>query len=364
MLEAQFDMHEITKIKVVGVGGGGSNAVDRMISAGLKGVEFIAINTDGQVLAHSLADQKLQIGLKLTHGQGAGGNPEIGYQAAEENRDEILRVLKGADMVFITAGMGGGTGTGAASVVAEVSKDMGALTIGVVTKPFAFEGRRRATQAEAGISRLRDKVDALITIPNERLIKIIDKKTSLLDAFKMVDEVLRQGVQGISELIIVPAIINLDFADVSSIMRNSGSAIMGIGYGQGEGRAREAAKMAISSPLLEMSIQGARGVLLDIAGGPDFTLFETDEAAAIIAEAADPEANIIWGARIEEKLKDQVRITVVATGFDQSSPKTPYFDKNSRIEVQTQKGFAAKLAMPKAEEALDGLSVPPFLQKK
>ena len=270
MLEAKFDMNEITKIKVVGVGGGGSNAVDRMISAGLKGVEFIAINTDGQVLAHSLADQKLQIGLKLTKGQGAGGNPQIGFQAAEESREELERVLKGADMVFITAGMGGGTGTGAASVVAEVAKELGALTVAVVTKPFGFEGRKRSAQADGGIERLKDKVDSLITIPNERLTKVIDKKTSLLDAFKMVDEILRQGVQGISELIIVPAIINLDFADVQSIMKDSGSAIMGIGYGQGDGRAVQAAKMAISSPLLEMSIEGARGVLLDIAGGQCF----------------------------------------------------------------------------------------------
>ncbi len=363
MLEAKFDMNEITKIKVVGVGGGGSNAVDRMISAGLKGVEFIAINTDGQVLSHSLADQKLQIGLKLTKGQGAGGNPQIGFQAAEESREELERVLKGADMVFITAGMGGGTGTGAASVVAEVAKDLGALTVAVVTKPFGFEGRKRSAQADGGIERLREKVDSLITIPNERLTKVIDKKTSLLDAFKMVDEILRQGVQGISELIIVPAIINLDFADVQSIMKDSGSAIMGIGYGQGDGRAVQAAKMAISSPLLEMSIEGARGVLLDIAGGPDFTLYETDEAAAIIAEAVDPDCNIIWGARIEDKLKDQVRITVVATGFEQKV-KNPYFDKSGKVEFHTEKERVTMRAEGRPVEQKFGLNVPPFLQKK
>lgn len=364
MLEAKFDMNEITKIKVVGIGGGGSNAVDRMISAGLKGVEFIAINTDGQVLAHSLADQKLQIGIKLTKGQGAGGNPQIGFQAAEESREELERVLKGADMVFITAGMGGGTGTGAASVVAEVAKDLGALTVAVVTKPFNFEGRKRASQADGGIERLKDKVDSLIIIPNERLTKIIDKKTSLLDAFSMVDEILRQGVQGISELIIVPAIINLDFADVQSIMRDSGSAIMGIGYGQGDTRAVQAAKMAISSPLLEMSIEGARGVLLDIAGGPDITLFETDEAAALIAEAVDPDCNIIWGVRVEEKLKDQIRITVVATGFEQQA-KHPHFDKNAIHEFQTERDRAKLRSEGRPPEpAQFGLNVPPFLQKR
>lgn len=362
MLEVQSDMQEITKIKVIGVGGGGSNAVDRMIAAGLKGVEFIAVNTDGVVLEHSLADQKLQIGTKLTHGQGAGGNPDIGLKAAEESRDELARVLKGADMVFVTAGMGGGTGTGAAAIVAEVAKELGALTISVVTKPFAFEGRRRAAQAEEGITKLREKVDALITIPNDRLMQVIDKKTTLLDAFKMVDEVLRQGVQGISDLIVVPGIVNLDFADVKSIMRDSGTAIMGIGYGQGEGRAVQAAKMAISSPLLETSIEGARGVLLNIAGGPDLTLYETTEAAEIITQAVDPDAQIIWGTSIDEKLKDQVRLAVVATGFDQKQ-RSPYFDPNKKPEMRDERTISMAMKQNQAKSGAD-FSVPPFLQKK
>lgn len=362
MLEIQSEMQEITKIKVIGVGGGGSNAVDRMIAAGLKGVEFIAVNTDGVVLEHSLANQKLQIGSKLTRGQGAGGNPEVGLKAAEESRDEIARVLKGADMVFVTAGMGGGTGTGAAAVVAEIAKSLGALTISVVTKPFHFEGKRRSSQADGGVSRLREKVDALITIPNDRLMQVIDKKTTLLDAFKMVDEVLRQGVQGISDLIVVPGIVNLDFADVKSIMQDSGTAIMGIGYGQGEGRAVQAAKMAISSPLLETSIDGARGVLLNIAGGPDLTLFETTEAADIITQAVDPDAQIIWGTSIDEKLKDQVRLAVVATGFDQKN-RSPYFDPNKKPEIHDDR--QVNLAYRQAQNKQNAeFSVPPFLQKK
>lgn len=362
MLELQSEMQEITKIKVVGVGGGGSNAVDRMIAAGLKGVEFIAINTDGVVLEHSLASKRLQIGSKLTRGQGAGGIPEIGFKAAEESREEIAAALKGADMVFVTAGMGGGTGTGAAAVVAEIAKGLGALTISVVTKPFNFEGKRRSAQADGGIGRLREKVDALITIPNDRLMQVIDKKTSLLDAFKMVDEVLRQGVQGISDLIIVPGIVNLDFADVKSIMQDSGTAIMGIGYGQGEGRALQAAKMAISSPLLETSIDGARGVLLNIAGGPDLTLYETTEAADIITQAVDPEAQIIWGTSIDDKLKDQIRLAVVATGFDRQS-KSPYFDPLKKNEISGRERLNM-LYQAEGDKKGSEFSVPPFLQKK
>lgn len=362
MLELQSEMQEITKIKVVGVGGGGSNAVDRMIAAGLKGVEFIAINTDGVVLEHSLAGQRLQIGDKLTKGQGAGGNPEIGLQAAEESREEIAKAIKGADMVFVTAGMGGGTGTGAAAIVAEIAKSQGALTISVVTKPFNFEGKRRSTQALGGIERLREKVDALITIPNDRLMQVIDKKTSLLDAFKMVDEVLRQGVQGISDLIIVPGIVNLDFADVKSIMQDSGTAIMGIGYGQGENRAQEAAKMAISSPLLETSIDGARGVLLNIAGGPDLTLYETTEAADIITQAVDPDAQIIWGTSIDEKLKDQIRLAVVATGFDQEK-RVPHFDSQRKRDLNELEKLNAALHRAQGKQDAE-FSVPPFLQKK
>jgi len=362
MLEVQSEMQEITRIKVIGVGGGGSNAVDRMIAAGLKGVEFIAINTDGVVLEHSLASQKLQIGTKLTKGQGAGGIPEVGLKAAEESRDEIARLLKGADMVFVTAGMGGGTGTGAAAVVAEIAKSLGALTISVVTKPFHFEGKRRSVQADGGIGRLREEVDALITIPNDRLMQVIDKKTTLLDAFKMVDEVLRQGVQGISDLIVVPGIVNLDFADVKSIMQDSGTAIMGIGYGQGEGRAVQAAKMAISSPLLETSIDGARGVLLNIAGGPDLTLFETTEAADIITQAVDPDAQIIWGTSIDEKLKDQVRLAVVATGFDQKA-RAPYFDPNKKPELHDDRNLNAAFRQAQSKQNAE-FSIPPFLQKK
>ncbi|MGZ4678335.1 MAG: cell division protein FtsZ, partial [Acidimicrobiia bacterium] len=303
-------------IKVVGVGGGGGNAVNRMIDAGLKGVEFIAVNTDAQALLMSDADVKLDLGRELTRGLGAGSDPEVGRQAAEDHRGEIEEVLRGADMVFITAGKGGGTGTGGAPIIAEVAKSIGALTIGVVTRPFTFEGRRRSVQAEQGIQTLKEKVDTLIIIPNDRLLQVSDEKTSMLNAFKMADEVLLQGVQGITDLITTPGLINTDFADVKMIMTNAGSALMGIGYASGDGRAVAAARSAISSPLLEASIEGARGILLNISGPSDLGLFEVNEAAEIISEAAHPDANIIFGAVIDDSLGDEVRITVIAAGFD------------------------------------------------
>jgi cell division protein FtsZ len=303
-------------IKVVGIGGGGCNAVNRMIDAGLKGVEFIGVNTDAQALLMSDADVKLDVGRELTRGLGAGSDPEIGQQAAEEHREEIEEVLKGSDMVFITAGKGGGTGTGGAPIVAEVAKAAGALTIGVVTRPFTFEGRRRSVQAETGIQRLKEKVDTLIIIPNDRLLQVSDEKTSMLNAFKMADEVLLQGVQGITDLITTPGLINTDFADVKMIMTNAGSALMGIGFASGEGRAVNAARSAISSPLLEASIEGARGILLNVSGPSDLGLFEVNEAAEIISRAAHPDANIIFGAVIDDALGDEVRITVIAAGFD------------------------------------------------
>ncbi len=303
-------------IKVVGIGGGGVNAVNRMIDVGLKGVEFIAINTDAQALLMSDADVKLDIGRELTRGLGAGANPDVGRQAAEEHRDEIEEVLKGADMVFITAGKGGGTGTGGAPIVAEIAKSLGALTIGVVTRPFAFEGRQRAVKAEQGIANLKEKVDTLIVIPNDRLLDVGSATTSVLEAFRMADEVLLQGVQGITDLITTPGLINLDFADVKAVMTDAGSSLMGIGQARGEGRAAQAAKSAISSPLLEASIEGARGVLLNIAGGSDLGLFEVNEAASIISDAAHPDANIIFGAVVDDTLGDEVRVTVIAAGFD------------------------------------------------
>ncbi len=303
-------------IKVVGIGGGGVNAVNRMIEVGLKGVEFIAINTDAQALLMSDADVKLDIGRDLTRGLGAGANPEVGRQAAEEHRDEIEEVLKGADMVFITAGKGGGTGTGGAPIVAEIARSLGALTIGVVTRPFSFEGRRRAVQADAGIQRLKEKVDTLIIIPNDRLLTVSNDKTSMVNAFKMADEILLQGVQGITDLINTPGLINTDFADVRMVMNNAGTAIMGIGTASGEGRAVNAARAAITSPLLEASIEGARGILLNIGGGTDLGLFEVNEAAEIIHGVAHPDANIIFGSVIDDSMGDEVRVTVIAAGFE------------------------------------------------
>jgi len=308
-------------IKVVGIGGGGVNAVNRMIDVGLKGVEFIAINTDAQALLMSDADVKLDIGRELTRGLGAGANPDVGARAAEDHAEEIEEVLKGADMVFVTAGEGGGTGTGGAPVVAKIARSLGALTIGVVTRPFAFEGRRRANSAEEGIAALRDEVDTLIVIPNDRLLSISDRNVSVLDAFKQADQVLLQGVSGITDLITTPGLINLDFADVKSVMANAGSALMGIGSARGEDRSVAAAEMAVSSPLLEASIDGAHGVLLSIAGGSDLGLFEINEAAALVAQAVHPEANIIFGATIDDALGDEVRVTVIAAGFDGGTPK-------------------------------------------
>lgn len=314
-------------IKVIGVGGGGSNAVNRMIAAGVQAVEFYALNTDCQALNASLASQCIPLGSELTRGLGAGANPEVGEKAAEESRKEIQKALQGADMVFVTAGMGGGTGTGAAPVVAECAKEMGALTIGVVTKPFSFEGRRRMMQAEQGILKLQEKVDALITIPNDRLLQVIDKRTPMVEAFKIADDVLRQGIQGISDLIKMPALINLDFADVRAIMENRGTALMGIGYAKGEeqsGAAVAAAEAAIKSPLLEASIDGARGVLINVIGGPNLTLFDVNEAANIIHNAADPEAMIIFGAMIDDTMGDEVRVIVIATGFEGNPTSSTY----------------------------------------
>ncbi|EME96426.1 cell division protein FtsZ [Streptomyces mobaraensis NBRC 13819 = DSM 40847] len=316
-------------IKVVGIGGGGVNAINRMIEVGLKGVEFIAINTDAQALLMSDADVKLDVGRELTRGLGAGANPDVGRKAAEDHREEIEEVLKGADMVFVTAGEGGGTGTGGAPVVANIARSLGALTIGVVTRPFTFEGRRRANQAEDGIASLRDEVDTLIVIPNDRLLSISDRQVSVLDAFKSADQVLLSGVQGITDLITTPGLINLDFADVKSVMSEAGSALMGIGSARGDDRAVAAAEMAISSPLLEASIDGARGVLLSISGGSDLGLFEINEAAQLVSEAAHPEANIIFGAVIDDALGDEVRVTVIAAGFDGGQPPA----KGSRDKV-------------------------------
>ena len=306
-------------IKVVGIGGGGVNAVNRMIEEGLKGVEFIAINTDAQALLMSDADVKLDVGRELTRGLGAGANPDVGYKAAEDHREEIEEVLKGADMVFVTAGEGGGTGTGGAPVVAQVARSLGALTIGVVTRPFGFEGKRRAAQADAGIERLRSEVDTLIVIPNDRLLSISDRHVSVLDAFKAADQVLLSGVQGITDLITTPGLINLDFADVKSVMSGAGSALMGIGSSRGDDRSVAAAEMAISSPLLEASIDGAHGVLLSIQGGSDLGLFEINEAAQLVANSAAPDANIIFGAVIDDALGDEVRVTVIAAGFDEAA---------------------------------------------
>lgn len=351
-------------IKVVGVGGGGTNAVNRMVDAGLKGVEFIAVNTDAQALLMCDADVKIHIGGKITRGLGAGADPEVGRQAAEESRDELREALKGADMVFVTAGKGGGTGTGGAPVIAEIARELGALTVGVVTRPFTFEGRKRASQAETGIDTLSKKVDTLIIIPNDRLLQVVERRTSIIEAFKVADDVLRQGVQGITDLITVPGLINLDFADVRTIMKNAGSALMGIGVANGENRGVEAARAAISSPLLESSIEGATGVLLNITGPSDMGLFEVNEAAEVIASAADGEANVIFGAVIDEALKDEMRVTVIATGFD-------------RRLIEAREGAAPATEQEKAEDdALvpgereqfemneDILDIPPFLRGK
>jgi cell division protein FtsZ len=363
MLEFDVDMEQFAQIKVIGVGGGGNNAVNRMIESQLKGVQFVAINTDKQALFTSKAEYKIQIGDKLTRGLGAGANPDIGKKAAEESRDDISQALQGADMVFVTAGMGGGTGTGAAPVVAQIAKEMGILTVGVVTKPFTFEGKRRMQHAEMGIEQLKDKVDTLVTIPNDRLLQVAEKKTSIMDAFKIADDVLKQGVQGISDLIAVPGLVNLDFADVKTIMFEQGLAHMGVGKGvSGENRASEAAKQAIQSPLLETSIQGAKGVLLNITGGQNLGLFEVNEAAELVAQAADPDANIIFGAVIDENLKDELIITVIATGFENN--------KRNVEKVLTNKEHQSEVAEDKNEveenddSVNDDLDIPTFLRRR
>lgn len=320
--DVETTFENLANIKVIGVGGGGNNAVNSMINANVRGVEFIAVNCDAQALMLSKAETKIQIGEKLTKGLGAGANPEVGEKAAEESRDQIVEALKGADMVFVTAGMGGGTGTGAAHVVAECAKEIGALTVGVVTKPFSFEGRRRMNQAENGIVNLKAKVDTLITIPNDRLLQVIDRRTSMLDAFRIADDVLRQGVAGISNLIAVPGLINVDFADINSVMANAGTALMGVGTAKGEGGVKAATEAAIKSPLLEASIEGAQGVLINVTGGKDLSLFEINDANLVVTEAVDPNANIIFGAVIDESLEDEIRVTVIATGFEKKVPTT------------------------------------------
>src|ERR671915_762492 len=353
-------------IKVVGVGGGGTNAVNRMIDAGLSGVEFIACNTDAQALQMTDADIKLNIGHNLTKGLGAGANPQIGQGAAAESRDDIKEALKGADMVFVTAGEGGGTGTGAAPVIAEIAKnEIGALTVGVVTRPFGFEGAQRARQSQEGIERLREMVDTLIVIPNERLLSIVERRTSILDAFREADNVLRQGVQGITDLITIPGLINLDFADVRTIMHEAGSALMGIGEASGENRAAEAAKNAISSPLLEQSVEGATGIPLSITGGSDLGLFEVNEAAEIIQSAADSQSNIIFGAVIDESLGDLVSVTVIATGFEGTPGRLPMFAEDTtgrrreprRRDVTMDEGQRSSL-----EISEDEIDIPSFLK--
>ncbi len=316
MLDFETNLEGLANIKVIGVGGGGNNAVNRMIEHGVQGVEFLAVNTDAQALNLSKAETRMAIGGKLTRGLGAGGNPEVGKKAAEESREQIQEVLNGADMVFVTAGMGGGTGTGAAPVIAQIAKEIGALTVGVVTRPFTFEGRKRATQAAAGIAAFKENVDTLIVIPNDRLLEIVDRNTPMLEAFREADNVLRQGVQGISDLIATPGLINLDFADVKTIMSNKGSALMGIGVATGENRAAEAAKKAVSSPLLETSIEGAQGVLMNITGGTNLSLYEVQEAADIVASASDLDVNMIFGSVINPDLKDELIVTVIATGFE------------------------------------------------
>jgi cell division protein FtsZ len=346
-------------IKVVGVGGGGTNAVNRMVDAGLTGVEFIAVNTDAQALMMCDADVKIHIGSAATRGLGAGADPAVGQAAAQESRDELKEALKGADMVFVTAGEGGGTGTGGAPIVAELAKELQALTVGVVTKPFAFEGRRRSQQAETGIENLRDQVDTLIVIENDRLLQVVEKKTSVVEAFRMADDILRQGVQGITDLITVPGLVNLDFADVRTIMREAGSALMGIGTAAGENRAAEAARAAVSSPLLETAIDGATGILLNITGGPDIGLFEVNEAAEVVTSAADQNANVIFGAVIDDAMGNDIRVTVIAAGFGTAGRR-----RGRRAAYETPLPAAAasapeRTAFDVSEEALD---VPSFLR--
>nr|WP_290667541.1 cell division protein FtsZ [Ardenticatena sp.] len=369
--EDYTEIENFAQIKVVGVGGGGSNAVNRMIEAGIRGVEFIAVNTDAQALLLSQAPHRIRIGDKLTRGLGAGGNPEVGRKAAEESMEDLYNALRGADMVFITAGMGGGTGTGAAPVVAKIAREAGALTIGVVTRPFSFEGKRRMENAEAGIEALQEAVDTLIVIPNDRLLQIVDKRASIQDAFKTADDVLRQGIQGISELITVPGLINLDFADVRTIMAEGGAALMAVGVASGEDRARVAAEQAVSSPLLDITIDGARGVLFNITGGPDLSLFEVNEAAELIRATTDPNANIIFGAVIDPTMEDEIRITLIATGFESNA-------RRQRPPQETRKRAVGDGQTPRRGPNLhekvkefparrfdrDDLDVPAFLRRR
>ena len=350
-------------IKVIGVGGAGNNAVNRMVESGIRGVEFISVNTDRQALQESKAGAKIQIGEKITRGLGAGANPDIGAQSAEESKAEIAEVLRGADMVFVTAGMGGGTGTGAAPIVAAAAKEMGILTIGVVTKPFTFEGKKRLSQAERGIESLKGKVDTLVVIPNDKLLQIIDRKTSIVDAFKMADDVLRQGVQGISDLIAVPGLVNLDFADVKTIMLNTGMAHMGIGMASGENRAEDAAKQAIQSPLLETSIEGARGVIINITGGPDLGLHEVNTAAELVQRSVDPEANIIFGAVIDENMGDDISITVIATGFEQEMPISTIGVAEKVTKAWDKKINSIPVSTDNSSNSSD-LDIPSFLRNK
>ncbi|SDQ62827.1 cell division protein FtsZ [Virgibacillus subterraneus] len=373
MLEFDTNMDQLATIKVIGVGGGGSNAVNRMIEHGVEGVEFIAVNTDAQALNLSMAETKLQIGGKLTRGLGAGANPEVGKKAAEENKEQLEEVLQGADMIFVTAGMGGGTGTGAAPVIAQIAKELGALTVGVVTRPFTFEGKRRSTQAVTGIDSLKSSVDTLIVIPNDRLLEIVDKNTPMLEAFREADNVLRQGVQGISDLIAKPGLINVDFADVKTIMFDKGSALMGIGVATGENRAPEAAKKAISSPLLETSIDGAHGILMNITGGSNLSLYEVQEAADLVTSAADDEVNVIFGSVINENLKDEIIVTVIATGFDENQkvnkqPKErPVINHNQHAASKSTDEMPRERAQnqqsrPTSQD--DELDIPTFLRNR
>jgi cell division protein FtsZ len=366
-MQSSPKMESFARIKVVGVGGGGSNAVNRMIEEGIAGIEFLAINTDAQALLLSDAPTRVRIGDKLTRGLGAGGDPEKGQKAAEESAEELYSVLKGTDMAFIAAGMGGGTGTGAAPIIAQIAKEVGALTIGVVTRPFTFEGGKRAAGAEAGIAKLKEQVDTLIVIPNDRLLQIADKKASLQEAFRQADDVLRQGIQGISELITVPGLINLDFADVKTIMSEGGAALMAVGRASGEDRARAAAEQAISSQLLDITIDGARGILFNVTGGPGLSLFEVNQAAAIIKETAHPDVNLIFGAVIDPNIGDELRITVIATGFERVSG-VGRIDRRARSRTEAQGGLTRSEAVPEPFpiQSFDSadLDIPAFLRRR
>ena len=368
------DHENFAQIKVIGVGGGGSNAVNRMIAEGLRGVEFIAVNADAQALLMSDAPQRIRIGDKLTRGLGAGGNPEVGSKAAEESSDDIEEAVQGADMIFVTCGMGGGTGTGAAPIIAEIAKSTGALTIGVVTRPFSFEGSRRQNAAMEGIEKLKQSVDTLIVIPNDRLLEIVDKKASMTEAFRTADDVLRQGIQGISEVITVPGLINLDFADVRSIMSGGGTSLMAVGVGSGENRALDAAESAVSSSLLDVTIDGAQGILFNITSGPNLTLFEVNEAAEIVKQKAHPDANIIFGAVIDDSMADDLRITLIATGFEAASQRKPFVAGRRTTDDRKTIAFprakikeANERLEPTAQETVydpDDLEVPTFLRKR